>query len=380
MEKKRIVILGSAHPLRGGLAAYNERLAEQFIEEGHEVIIYTFSLQYPGVFFPGKTQYADWEAPSNLDIRVKVNSVNPLNWIKVGQELKKLRPDILIFKYWIPFMAPCFGTIARIVKGNKYTRVISILDNIIPHEKRPGDTVLSRYFSKAMDAFVGMSKSVLNDLNNFDTRKPRAFNPHPLFDNFGKRLTKQEAANAIGLDEKENYLLFFGFIRAYKGLDLLLHAMADERIKKLGVKCIVAGEFYEDAERYHKIIADKNLSESIILKTDFIPNDEVNRFFSIADMVVQPYKSATQSGVTQIGYHFEVPMLVTDVGGLKEIIPNGKVGYVTSPESIAIADAIVDFYENQRIEQFDAGLKEEKKKYLWSEMTNTVFNLIHEIK
>lgn len=376
MEKKRIVILGSAYPLRGGLAAYNERLASEFLAEGHEVIIYTFSLQYPGILFPGKTQYADWEAPENLDIRVKVNSVNPLNWIKIGLELKSLKPDILIFKYWIPFMAPCFGTIARIVKGNKVTKVISILDNIIPHEKRPGDTVLSRYFSKAMDAFVGMSQSVLNDLNTFDTKKPRAFNPHPLFDNFGKRLTKSEAAKAIGLSEGGKYLLFFGFIRAYKGLDLLLHAMADERIKEMGVKCIVAGEFYEDEERYHKIIADNKLEDSIILKTDFIPNDEVNRFFSIADMVVQPYKSATQSGVTQIGYHFEVPMLVTDVGGLKEIIPDKKVGYVTAPDSNDIADAIIDFYTNDRSLQFDAGLKEEKKKYLWSKMTNTVFNLI----
>lgn len=376
MEKKRIVILGSAYPLRGGLAAYNERLASEFLAEGHEVIIYTFSLQYPGILFPGKTQYADWEAPENLDIRVKVNSVNPLNWIKIGLELKSLKPDILIFKYWIPFMAPCFGTIARIVKGNKVTKVISILDNIIPHEKRPGDTVLSRYFSKAMDAFVGMSQSVLNDLNTFDTKKPRAFNPHPLFDNFGKRLTKSEAAKAIALSEGGKYLLFFGFIRAYKGLDLLLHAMADERIKEMGVKCIVAGEFYEDEERYHKIIADNKLEDSIILKTDFIPNDEVNRFFSIADMVVQPYKSATQSGVTQIGYHFEVPMLVTDVGGLKEIIPDKKVGYVTAPDSNDIADAIIDFYTNDRSLQFDAGLKEEKKKYLWSKMTNTVFNLI----
>ena len=379
MEKKRIVILGSAHPLRGGLAAYNERLAEEFMAEGNEVIIYTFSLQYPGIFFPGKTQYADWEAPKNLDIRVKVNSVNPLNWLKVGAEIKKLRPDILIFKYWIPFMAPCFGTIARIVKGNKQTKIISILDNIIPHEKRPGDTALSHFFSKAMDAFVGMSKSVLNDLNIFDTKKPRAFNPHPLFDNFGARLTKQEAADAIGLDADAKYLLFFGFIRAYKGLDLLLHAMADERIKQLGIKCIVAGEFYEDGERYHQIIAEKGLQESVVLKTDFIPNDEVNRFFSIADMVVQPYKSATQSGVTQIGYHFEVPMLVTDVGGLKEIIPDGKVGYVTAPDSKAIADALVDFYENNRGEQFDAGLKEEKKKYLWSKMTNTIYKLTKEI-
>lgn len=371
--------MGTAYPFRGGLAAYNERLAREFIAEGHSVIIYTFKLQYPGFLFPGKTQYADWDPPADLDIRVKVNSVNPLNWQKIGREMKKERADILLIKYWLPFMAPCFGTIARITRRNKKTRIISILDNIIPHEKRPGDSQFSKYFVKPVEGFVAMSDSVMNDLGQFDQTKPRLFCPHPLFDNFGIPLAKKDAINALDLNHDVNYLLFFGFIRAYKGLDLVIKAMADERIRKLPVKLIVAGEFYEDGEKYQALISDLKLEANTVLKTDFIPDSEVGKYFCAADMVVQPYKTATQSGVTQIGYHFDKPMLVTDVGGLKEIIPDKKVGYVTQPDVTSIADAVVDFYANKREKTFVANAKKEKQKYLWSRMTGAIFELYGKI-
>ncbi len=378
--KKKIIILGTAHPFRGGLAAYNERLAKQFMSEGYEVIIYTFSLQYPSFLFPGKTQFADWPAPSDLHIRVSVNSVNPFNWIKIGRQIKKQQPHMLLIKYWLPFMAPCFGTIARIVKSNRKTRVVSILDNIIPHEKRPGDTLLSRYFVGAIDGFIAMSHSVADDLKRFDTVKPSLFCPHPLFDNFGEGYSKTAAKKLLQLDEDCNYLLFFGFIRAYKGLDLIIKAMANPLVKALPVKLLVAGEFYEDAAPYHALIEQLGLHDKIILRTDFIPDAEVGNYFCAADMVVQPYKSATQSGVTQIGYHFEKPMLVTDVGGLKEIIPHGKVGYVTMPDEAEIATSIHDFYTNHREPAFVEGARDEKKKYLWSRMTDTVYQLLEKIQ
>lgn len=346
--------------------------------EGHEVTIYTFKMQYPGFLFPGKTQYADWEAPSGLDIKVKVNSVNPFNWFKVGREIKKQRPDILLVKFWLPFMGPCFGTIARIAKRNKFTKVISILDNIIPHEKRFGDAFLSNYFVKPVDGFVAMSDAVMTDLGQFDTRKPRAFCPHPLFDNFGAPVQKAVALKKLKLDPSINYLLFFGFVRTYKGLDLAIKAMADERLRALPVQLIVAGEFYENEKVYTDLIESLSLKDKIVLRTDFIPDAEVANYFGAVDMVVQPYKSATQSGVTQIGYHFEKPMLVTDVGGLKEIVPHDKVGYVMPPNEKAIADAIVNFYGQKREAEFVANTKEEKKKYLWSRMTSTVMSLVDE--
>lgn len=376
---KNIVILGTAFPFRGGMAVYNERLAKAFLDEGIKVNIQTFSLQYPGFLFPGKTQYADWEAPKNLDIQVSVNSVNPINWIKVGLKIKKLSPDVLIIGYWLPFMAPCLGTIARIAKKKKKLQVISILHNIIPHEKRPGDKLFSRYFANAVDAFVGMSKSVLNDLNSFDTKKPRLFCPHPLYDNFGEKVERTAALDRLGLDGNYNYILFFGLIRDYKGLDLLIEAFADLRFRNLKVKLIIAGEFYSDEEKYISLINKHGLNNHIILHNSFIPDPEVGLYFGAADIVAQPYKNATQSGVTQIGYHFEKPMLVSNVGGLAEIIPDEKVGYVVEPNPKAIADKLVDFFENKRAMEFYNNLIEEKKKYEWSTMTQTIKTLYQKL-
>jgi len=379
-EKLNIVILGTAHPFRGGLAAYNERLAKQLQDEGHQLTIYTFSLQYPAFLFPGKSQFSDVQAPKDLTIRVSVNSINPLNWIKIGREIKSLKPDLLIIKYWLPFMAPCFGTIARIAKRNRKTKVICIVDNIIPHEKRLGDNQLTNYFVKPVDAFIAMSKSVLNDIAFFDKTKAKAFCPHPLFDNFGEIMDKKTAITKAGLDPQFSYLLFFGFIRAYKGLDLLLHAFADERLRKFPVKLIIAGEFYEDAKPYSDLIEQLHLGDHIVLKTDFIPDDEVGNYFCAADMVVQPYKNATQSGVTQICYHFNKPMLVTNVGGLPEIVPDGIAGYVVEANPKEIADRLYDFYSKNKLEFFTEGILKEKQKYLWSRMTATIYELFNKAK
>ncbi|MCB0806384.1 MAG: glycosyltransferase [Bacteroidales bacterium] len=373
--KRKIVIVGSAWPLRGGLAAYNERLARAYQDRGDEVVIYTFSLQYPGFLFPGKTQYSSDPKPSDLNIYVKVNSINPLNWLRVGNEIKKQKPDLVIIKFWIPFMAPCLGTIARIIRRNKKSRIISIIDNIIPHENRPGDRMFGNYWVKSVDGFIAMSKSVLTDLETFDTKRPKLFCPHPLYDNFGAIIPKSEARKKLKLEAIGKYILFFGFIRDYKGLDLLLKAMAVEKIRNTGIKLIVAGEFYTDAKPYHEIIAQHTLDDSVVLATDFIPDNEVGTYFCASDIVVQPYKDATQSGVTQIAYHFNKPMITTDVGGLAEIVPDDKVGYVVNPKVDEIADAICRFYEKQKEAAFIEGVKEEKSKYTWENMLQTIDKL-----
>lgn len=370
--KRKVVIVGSAYPLRGGLSAYNERIACAYKQRGDEVTIYTFSLQYPGFLFPGKTQYSSDDPPTDLDIKVKVNSVNTLNWFRVGNEIKKQKPDLVIIKFWIPFMAPCLGTIARIIRRNKKSRIVSIIDNIVPHEKRPGDKILAKYWVKSVHGFIAMSKSVLNDLETFDKRKPKLFCPHPLYDNFGDIMPKQEAQKLLKLDSGKKYILFFGFIRDYKGLDLLLQAMADERISKENIRLIVAGEFYSDAKPYHAIIEHEGLAESVILATDFIPDADVAKYFCAADIVVQPYKNATQSGVTQIAYHFNKPMITTDVGGLAEIVPDGKVGYVVNPDKNEIAEAILRFYNQHKEDEFTKGVIIEKAKYTWDRMLDTI--------
>jgi len=368
----KIAILGTAWPYRGGLAVYNERLAREFAVEGDDVTVYTFSLQYPSFLFPGKTQFSTEPAPKDLRIVRTLNSVNPFSWIKTGRAIKRMEPDILIIKFWLPFMGPSLGTAARITRHNGKTRVVSILDNIIPHEHRPGDRLMARYFTRSVDGFIAMSESVLDDLGQFDTIKPRIFCRHPLYDNFGPTATREESLRFLELDERPRYMLFFGLIRDYKGLDLLLKAYADSRFRSMNVRLIVAGEFYSGSEKYLELEKELGLEGMIVWKSDFVPDSEVRYCFGAADIIVQPYKSATQSGVTQIAYHFEKPMLVTDVGGLAEIVPDGKVGYVVKPETDAIADALVDFFGNGRQEQFTDGILQEKKKYAWSNMTRSV--------
>jgi D-inositol-3-phosphate glycosyltransferase len=371
---KRIILVGSAYPLRGGLATYNERLMREFKNEGHEVSIKTFSLQYPEFLFPGKTQYSSDSKPEDLDIEVCVNSVNPLNWIKIGRQIKKLKPDLIIFKYWTPFMAPCFGTIIRFAKS-KNTKVITVCDNIIPHEKHFFDDALNTYFINCNDAFICMSESVQRDLLKYRPDAKNILTPHPVYDNFGDLLNKQDARNKFGLKADDKVILFFGFIRQYKGLDILLHAIADERVRAMNIKAIIAGEYYEDATPYKELIKELKLENNLIIRDDFIPNDEVKDFFSAVDIVVQPYKSATQSGISQICYHFEKPMIVTNVGGLPEIVPHLKCGYVCEVNPTAIADAMVDFFNNNQRPEFAAHLKEEKKKYSWSQMTEAILKL-----
>ena len=376
----KVTLVGTAHPFRGGIAVFIERLARAFKQNKDEVRISTFTLQYPKMLFPGETQLSSSPKPTDLNIIQEVNSINPFNWIKVGNKIRKEKPDLVIFKYWIPFMGPSLGTIARRIRKNNHTKVIVVVDNIIPHEKRFGDNALNKYFVKSVDAFVAMSQSVLDDLKTFDDVKPKLLSPHPLYDNFGKAKTREEALKALNLDANYNYMLFFGIIRQYKGLDILLKAFADKRLNNGKNKLIVAGEFYEDDTVYRELIKKHQLEDAIVLATKFIPDEEVVNYFCAADIIVQPYKHATQSGVTQIAYHFEKPMLVTDVGGLKEIVPHNKVGYVTNPNEQEVADALVDFYENNRAEEFIVGVKDEKQKYTWQTMIDNIYHLYQQTK
>jgi len=370
----KIAIIGPAHPLRGGLASYNERLAKQFIDEGNEVTIYTFSLQYPSFIFPGTTQYSTESKPSNLTINVCINSINPFNWIKVGNNLKNEKPDLVIVRYWLPFMGPCLGFILRQIKKNKQTKIVCIADNIIPHEKRFGDKAFTKYFVQPVDAFITMSDKVMTDLKLFAPTKPTQLVAHPLYDNFGEKVSKEEARLKLGIKNEELILLFFGFIRKYKGLDLLLNAMKIIKNSKFNIqnsKLLIAGEFYEDRKAYDEQIEKLDLQESLILHTDFIPDSEVKYYLCAADVVVQPYKNATQSGVTPLAYHFEKPMIVTNVGGLPSLVPNNKVGLIAEPNAESIAEKIIDYFTKGEA-YFLPHLIEEKKKFTWSKMTTSI--------
>lgn len=368
----KIISLGPAHPYRGGPATFNDRLAQQFISEGHNCEIITFRLQYPGILFPGKTQFTDTPAPEGVKISRMLNSVNPFNWIATGLKIKKMKPDVLLLRFWLPFLGPSLGTVARIVRSNGHTKVICIFDNVVPHEKRIGDRVLTRYLTKSIDGAIVMSVSVLEDLRHFRKSIPVKLSPHPLFDNYGKLTDRPGAIDALGLNNSDSYILFFGFIRAYKGLDLLIEAFADSRMRNRKLKLLIAGEFYEDDAPYRSLIKKHGLENEVLLFDRFIKDDEVSSFFGAADLVVQPYKTATQSGVTQIAFHFNKPMLVTEVGGLREIVPDGKCGYVVKPDAESIAEAILDYYDNNRKAIFTEAVKNEKEKFSWDKMTAAI--------
>jgi glycosyltransferase involved in cell wall biosynthesis len=376
--KEKIIIIGPAHPLRGGLATFDQRLAKEFIQSGYDCSIYSFSLQYPSLLFPGKTQYSNEPAPEGITIHSVINSVNPFNWIKVGNRLRKERPDIIIVRYWLPLMGPALGTILRRVRKNRFTKIICIADNIIPHEHRIGDKAFTKYFLKSCDAFITMSAKVMEDLKNFEPNKSAKLALHPLYDNFGDIVSKTEARKKLKINNEELIILFFGFIRKYKGLDLLLRAMANEKIKQSGIKLLIAGEFYENEKQYRELIEGSGIKDQLILKTGFIPDSEVKYYLCASDAVIQPYRNATQSGVTPLAYHFEKPMIVTNVGGLPSLVPHEKAGFVEEPEPYAISDGILKFY--QLCENFFIPhLRSEKQKYSWTNMVSTIIELSNDL-
>lgn len=377
--KRKVIILGPAYPLRGGIANFNEALYRAMEDGGIDVEIVSFSLQYPSLLFPGKSQKeSDTRKDPGLRIRSLVNSINPLTWWKTARYINRQQPDYIVVRFWLPFMAMSLGSILRLI--HKPIQIIALVDNAIPHEKRPGDAFLTRYFMKRPHAFIAMSRAVLEDLKTL-TRSPHLkFLPHPVYDIYGSAVEKNVAREKLKLNQNDRLMLFFGFVRKYKGLDLLLEALSDERLKEMNVKLMVAGEFYDDRAPYFEKIEQLDLTDRVIVRDHFIPASEIAHYFCAADMVTQTYLSATQSGVTQIAYHFGRPMLVTDVGGLAEIVPDGEVGYVTEVNPKSVADAVVDFYRHDRESALSQNVRLKAGEFSWKSMVNAMEELYNTLK
>lgn len=370
----KIFIIGPAHPLRGGPAQFNENLCQQLIKEGHQAEIISYSLQYPNFLFPGSSQFeTNGKAPEGITIHTLINTVNPFNWFKVARFIKKEKPDFILFRYWLPFFGPSLGTIGRLVR--KHCKVLALTDNVIPHEKRVGDNAFTKYFIGSCDGFIAMSQTVLKDISLFSPNSPQAYSPHPMYETYGTEVSKEEARQKLGLKKEDKIVLFFGLIRKYKGLDLLIEAMANEVLKSRSVKLLIAGEFYEDKQPYLDLIEKYKLKDHILLHDKFISNEDVRYYFCASDLVAQTYRKATNSGVSMIGYFYNKPMLVTAVGGLAEIVPDKKCGYSVPVEILQISNCLIDYFENKRENEFVQNVKEERKKYEWSGFINTLLNL-----
>jgi D-inositol-3-phosphate glycosyltransferase len=376
----KIICIGPGYPLRGGISNFNTALCKNFAAAGHEASIISFSLQYPSFLFPGTTQFEPGDPTGEISVSPLINSINPLSWIRTARRIRRISPDLVILHHWMPFFSMSLGAIVRRLGRNRNYAVIAVCHNVIPHEKHAGWKSLSRFLLKKCDGFIVLSRSVLDDLSMFTNNQNKVFVPHPVYDIFGKAVKKEEAARYLGLDPKDQYLLFFGLIRKYKGLNLLLNSFARVKDQMGNLKLVIAGEFYKGKEDSLELIAKLDLSDRILLRDQFIPAGEVKYYFSVADLVVQPYLAATQSGISQIAYHFGVPMLVTDVGGLSEIVPDQKVGYVTPVDEKAIADAIVDFFRNGRSIEFRKNVQSEKKRFTWDAMSKQILELADRIR
>ncbi len=370
----KIIILSTAYPLRGGIAHFNGLLYKELIKK-NDVKVITFKRQYPSIFFPGKSQLEAGESVEKIPTEILVDSINPINWIRAGLKIKKEEPDVLIYKYWMPFFAPCFGTITRIAKRNKKTKTLVICDNVIPHERKPGDISLTKYFFNAADYFVLLSEKVKDDLLRLFPAAKNKVLPHPVYSIFGTHVEKSEAKKYLNLSA-EKIILFFGFIRDYKGLDILLEAMSLLK-DKLDVKLLVAGEFYSNEEKYNKLIEKFGLENFIYLRTEFIPTSEVKYYFSASDCVILPYRDATQSGIVQIAMNFKIPVIASNVGGIEEVITNGVSGFIIEKENPeALAAAINKFYSESKEMEFVKNISLEAKKYSWEKFVDGFFKLL----
>lgn len=371
----KITILSTAYPLRGGIAHFNGLLFKELLKK-HEVNVITFKKQYPSILFPGKSQLESGDALEMIPTLPIVDSLNPFNWIRVGLKVKKDSPDLLIFKFWMPFFGPCFGTISRLAKKNRKTKVLTICDNVIPHEKKPGDTAFTKYFFNAVNYFILLSEKVKDDLLKYYPAAKAKVLPHPVYSNFGLPVGKNDAKTYLKLND-EKIILFFGFIRDYKGLDILLQAMKILK-DKINVKLMVAGEFYSNKEKYLKMIDDLGLKDDLLLFTDFIPTSEVKYYFSASDCVILPYRDATQSGIVQIAMNFSKPVIAANVGGLGEVIRDGETGYVVEKENpAALASAIINFYSDNKESIFVSNIRNEVEKYSWEKFTEGLMELIN---
>ena len=358
----KIAILSCFYPYRGGISQFNACLFEELSKE-HIVKAFNFKRQYPEFLFPGKTQFVtDDDEAVPVESTSLLDTANPFSYIKTLREIREWKPDVLIVRYWMSYFAPSLGYITRHMK--KHCKVISILDNVIPHEPHFFDAPLTRYFLKGSTGCVTLCEAVSKDLLDLNPDARYTVIQHPLYSHFGQKIDREEAEKKLELKHGMKNILFFGLIRTYKGLDILIEAFG---MLPEGYQLIIAGEPYGSFEKYQKLIDALPNKELVCTRLKYIKDSEVTDYFSAADIAVLPYRSATQSGISSVSYHFEVPMIVTDVGGLKETIGDRGTGIVSAegtPE--AICKEILRYFSDPDIKKnCIENIRSEKGRLSW---------------
>lgn len=365
------MLVGTAYPMRGGIAHYIALLYHTLTNRNHQVFVLSFSRQYPNFLFPGKTQKDQGKELMPVPSVPLLDSINPLTWVRAFFWLKQIKPDLLVFKYWMPFFAPCYAIIAFLTSRILRVRTMAICDNIVPHEKKLFDSFFSWLGLRFIDYFIVQSRSVRDDLLHLKPEAVYREVPHPVYEIFPPPLSKNKARKRIGIQDNK-VILYFGYIRRYKGLLHLIRAMP-KLLKAMKIKLLVCGEFYEDREETYRLVDRLELKSNVILYDQFVPNEEVNRYFCASDLVVLPYTSATQSGIVQVAYHYDKPVVVTRVGGLPEVVIDNRTGYVVEPnDPDALAEAVLKYYRKQKEKAFVRNIRKEKKKYSWDRMAEAI--------
>ncbi len=368
----RISLIGPFPPFRGGISDFNSALYNELSKE-NDLQVINYSTQYPKFLFPGKTQYkviAD-ESPKSERL---LSSVNLFSWNKTANKITEFQPDIVVMHYWMPFFAPALRKVSLSLKKDIDAKIIAICHNITPHEKLGFNQFFTKVFVNKVDRYVVMSESVKSDLLNIIPNAKLKLTPHPIYNFFGNTIDKETARKKLNIKAK-NMILYFGLIREYKGLDILLKSIPIIKEELNDFMVIVAGECYEKIEKYDALIEKLKIQDSVDLRLKFIPDDEVSEYFSAADVVALPYRTATQSGIIQIAYNFNRPVIVSDVGGLAEIVPNDKVGYVVEPNADEFAKAIIKFYKEDKFNEFSKNVQIHKKSFSWENFVNNLMEL-----
>jgi glycosyltransferase involved in cell wall biosynthesis len=367
----KIVLVGTAYPMRGGIAHYVALLYQTLQARGHDVQVLSFKRQYPSFLFPGKTQKDHGKELIPVESKPLLDSINPITWLSAFFWIQKQNPDTILFKYWMPFFAPCYAILSFLSKVFLNIRILYLCDNIIPHEKNFLDEILTRIGLGFTDAFIVQSNQVRDDLLAYKPNASFRYAPHPVYTLFPPPVSKREARDHLGIAEK-HVLLYFGYIRRYKGLKYLIEAMPSV-IERLPVHLLVCGEFYEERQETLSRIRELGLESRITILDRFIENEDVGIYFCASDLVVLPYVSATQSGIVQIAYHYNKPAVVTCVGGLPEVVHDGQTGFVVPPKDPdALARAILRYYKERCEKHFLKNIALEKKKYTWDRMAEAI--------
>ena len=371
----KIVLVGPFPPFRGGISDLNAALADH-LSKRHEIHAINFTTQYPKVLFPGKTQFKKGDSAQEVDSIRCLSSINPFSWRKTAYKIIDIEPDLVLFRFWLPFFAPAFSGVAKKIRKYSDATIMAICDNIIPHEERLLDTRLTKIFFGFIDSFIVLSKKVENELLSFVPEAKYKYSPHPIYSIFNNTLSKEQAKAELKLATKK-VLLFFGLIREYKGLDILINAMEKIKTELEDYTLLIVGECYENENKYTELIKKAGITDNVKCHYSFIPDNEVGKYFSAADVVVLPYKTASQSGIVQIAYHFDTPVIVSNVGGLPEIVDEGKTGYCVEPNSNAFAKAIKAFYENDNISEMNSNISEYKSQFSWDAMVKAIEKLVN---